>query len=97
MSTAVVVVHLTVEPGEPQLTEASRVSREGRADLWLHGEDRVRGHWDHVGAGDTAVGVARRHGLDPVTENPYAREIDAAYADERDDPRWIVTFEIEEP
>ena len=97
MSTIVVVVHLNVDRWEPQLTEASRVTREGRADLWLHGDDRVRSYWDHVGAGDTAAGVARRHGLDPETEDPYAREIDTVCADERDDPRWIVTFQVEEP
>lgn len=94
MSTVTVMVHLDVDRWDPAQTCATHVSRKGRADQWLRGHDDGSGRWDGVDAADVAAAIARRHGLDPSTEQPHAREIDTAFADERGDPRWIVMFDI---
>lgn len=94
MSTVTVMVHLDADRGEPAQTCATRVSRKGWAGQWLRGHDDASGCWDGGDAADAAAAIARRHGLDPDAEQPRAREVDTAFADERSDPRWIVTFDI---
>lgn len=89
----VVNVHLNIDRWDPDLTEAVRVSRRGVADVLLPVGERRAGVWGGPGAEEAAFRLAIRQ-LSPDTEAPGARIVDTAYADERDDPRWIVTFEI---
>ncbi|OBF65750.1 MULTISPECIES: hypothetical protein [Mycobacteriaceae] len=94
MRTVAVNVHLDIDRWDATQTAATRISRAGRPDQWLTGDDRARGSWDGVDAAGVAVAIARRHGLDPGAELPHVRETQTAFADERDDPRWIVEFHI---
>lgn len=94
MSKVAVNVHLDIDRWDATQTVATRISRVGRPDQWLTGDDRARGSWDGVDAAGVAVVIARRYGLDPDAELPHARETHAAFADERDDPRWIVEFQL---
>lgn len=94
MSTVTVMVHLDVDPWDAAQTAATRVSRRGRPDQWLRGDDRVCGCWDGPDAAGAAAAIARRLGLDLHGEQSRVRQIHTAFSDERGDPRWIVEFHI---
>lgn len=88
-----VTVHLDYDIWDHRNTEAVRVSRDGRADVYPPIGQRGTGQWDGANTAAVAGSVAQRFGLD---EGEWARAVfvEAAQADETNDPRWIVTFEL---
>lgn len=91
-------VHLDVDRWNPECTEAVRVSRRGIADRWLTGDQCMTGRWGEdwgdPEAAASAIAVATRHGLDSELEAPTATVTETSYSDD-DDPRWMVTFEVD--
>ncbi|KMV18347.1 hypothetical protein ACT17_12040 [Mycolicibacterium conceptionense] len=63
MSTVAVNVHLDIDRWDATQTAATRISRAGRPDQWLNGDDRACGSWDGADTAGVAVAIARRYGL----------------------------------
>lgn len=93
MSTVTVFVHLDYDVWDHRETEAIRVSRNGRADVYPPQGQRGTGQWDGRNTAAVAGSVAQRFGLDDE-ERARAVFVEAVSAIEQNDPRWIVTFEI---
>lgn len=93
MSTVTVTVHLDYDAWDHRETKAVRVSRAGRADVYLPQNEQAAGWWDRRETAHIASDIASRIGLDD-DERARATLTDTASATERSDPRWIVTFEI---
>ena len=95
MSSAVVhvTVHLHYDVWDHRETEAIRVSRHGRADVYPRQGQRATGQWDDANSAAVAGSIARRFGLDDE-ERARAVLTEAAPAIEQTDPRWIVTFQV---
>ena len=93
MSTATVFVHLDYDVWDHRETEAIRVSRHGRADVYLPQGQRATGQWDGANTAAVAGSIAHRFGLDDA-ERARAVLVEAVPAIERNDPRWIVTFAL---
>lgn len=93
MSSVHVVVHLHYDVWDHRETEAIRVSRDGRADVYPPQGQRSTGQWDGANTQTVAESIARRFGLDDG-ERSRAVLVEAAAVIEQSDPRWIVTFEL---
>jgi hypothetical protein len=88
-----VTVHLDYDVWDHRETEAIRVSRHGRPDVYPPQGQRATGQWDGANTAAVAETVAQRFGLDD-DERTRAVLMEAASAIEQNDPRWIVTFEV---
>lgn len=93
MSSVHVSVHLDYDVWDHRETEAIRVSRHGRADVYPPQGQRATGQWDEANTQIAAESIARRFGLDDG-ERSRAVLVEAAAVTEQSDPRWIVTFEL---
>ena len=88
-----VTVHLDYDVWDHRETEAIRVSRHGRADVYPPQGQRGTGQWDGANTAAVAGSIAHCFGLDD-DERARAVFVEAAAAIEQNDPRWIVTFEV---
>jgi hypothetical protein len=93
MSTVVVTVHLNVDVWDHTETEAYRITRGDRAEVFLQYGRRATGQWDGADTKAVAGSIARQFGLDSY-ERPRATVTDTYYADDSRDPRWIVVFDM---
>jgi hypothetical protein len=93
VSTATVFVHLDYDVWDHRETEAIRVSRHGRADVYLPQGQRATGQWDDANTAAVTGAIAHRFGLDDE-ERSRGVFVEAAAAIEQNDPRWIVTFAL---
>lgn len=93
MSTLIVTVHLDVDMWDHTETEAYRITRSDRVEAFLQHGQRATGQWDGDNTKAVAGSIAHQFGLDS-DERACAVFIDADYADDSRDPRWIVTFEV---
>ena len=67
VSTATVFVHLDYDVWDHRETEAIRVSRHGRADVYLPQGQRATGQWDGANTAAVAGSIAHRYRSSAIT------------------------------